>query len=824
MAEQNTERAIDRQIRGCASRRWPISALVFLFLIPWMESPAWGALEPSQVLVLVNRDQSASERVAQMYQRLRGIPAANLLRLPMGASRQITPEQYWKLAGQPIRQYLTEHAAIRCVLTTAGVPYTIIAAGNSDESAAFDNELAAVLREEPGSQKRHQPNPLYLQGSNPAGVTDPRILNMIYVARLDGPDLETSTRMVEDAIATEKRGLEGPAAGDAQGLDAVTGYGEGDASIRGAIDRLSGAGFQTTLDMKEETWKQPRGGIGNQAAGAAFYMGWYALLNFQDIFGEHGLAPGSIAWHIASQEAQDIWDPKGGGWCINLMRRGVAVTIGPVREPYVAAFPHGDVFIESLLQGLTVADSYWVSLPHVSWAMVLLGDPLYRPFGLKPRAALLARSYTAANANGILERGETSSLLVQLECVGPAGSSTPALSATVEPEMGMTAASGSVSIPALKAGQTVVVRVPSVTAGSDPNGMFRLRLEARADGELARRIVVEGRIGFSRLTGGLGPKSQMFISPDGKELVSGRPGRSALIQIGALLAQPVNLPQGFGLTNAEFSPDGKHVALTIVEPKKKQVAFLIANDQFGNLQSLPTGLQFLRWLENGRVLIANHGGLISHSISGGEDRVVGLPEGQVGNLIPGTEIQFAITDDARIVIKDGAGPTHEVLRAAKPNRFIAVANDLSLFGGLDDEKRLWVQKGLNGQPRVIAESVERVLWGPVSRCAVVQDATGRSRVYEGRDDTWKDLGFILESAWSLDEERLLFVDAGNSTEPGYLSLLSGGSVERLCPMSRIGQVGKIAFSEDQTKAYLLATLAGQADVWMIPLPPRTPRK
>ncbi len=119
-----------------------------------------------------------------------------------------------------------------------------------------------------------------------------------------------------------------------------------------------------------------------------------------------------------------------------------------------------------------------------------------------------------------------------------------------------------------------------------------------------------------------------------------------------------------------------------------------------------------------------------------------------------------------------------------------------------------MQKGLDGPPKVIAEGVDRVLWGPISHRAVVQDVTGRSKLYDGRDGTWKDLGFILESAWSPDEERLLFVDAGNATEPGYLSLLSGTSIERLCPMSRIGQVGKIVFSADQTKAYLLATLAG----------------
>ncbi len=204
--------------------------------------------------------------------------------------------------------------------------------------------------------------------------------------------------------------------------------------------------------------------MGTQAAGAAFYIGLVAaLLNFQDIFGPRGLARGSIAWHIASQEAQDLWDPNGRGWCVNLMRRGAAVTLGPVSEPYVVAFPHGDVFVESLLRGLTVAESYWLALPHVSWQMVVLGDPLYRPFGVKPKPALLARSYISGDSNQVLEHGKTSSLLVQLECVGPAGSSTPALSATVEPEIGLAAASGSVDIPAMKVGETVVVRAPSVT-------------------------------------------------------------------------------------------------------------------------------------------------------------------------------------------------------------------------------------------------------------------------------------------------------------------------------------------------------------------------
>jgi len=799
-----------------------LAARLFLFCLlgVWSCSCAWGALDAFQIMVVVNRDQAISGKVAQTYQGLRGIPSANVLRLSLGANQQITTDQYWSQAGRPIRKYLEEHPDIRCVLTTAGVPYTVLATGVQG-GIAFDNELAMVLREEPGEIKHQQPNPLYLNGMNPYGVTDPRLLKVVYVARLDGPDLATITRMVEDAIATEKTGLDGLVAGDAQGIDGVTGYGEGDASIRAAVDRLGGAGFPVTLDMKQETWKQPPGGVGNQAAGAAFYVGWYALLNFQDIFGDRGLARGSIAWHIASQEAEDIWNPKGRGWCVNLMRRGAAVTLGPVREPYVTAFPHGDVFVEALLRGLTVAESYWLALPHVSWAMVILGDPLYRPFALMPKPALVARAYLSEGPGQVLVRGETNSLLVQLECVGTPGSSTPALSATVKPEMGLATASGVVAIPALKAGENTVIRIPSVTAGDDPTGMFRLRLDAQAEGAPPRRIEVEGRIGFSRLTGGLGPKSQMFVSPDGSALISGQPGRSVFIQTGTLREQLVRTPEGFGLTNVEFSPDGAHLAVTVVDPKKKQSGAFLTDDKLGNVQSLPSGTQFLRWLDKGRVLLASRDGLISHSISG-EERNLGRPPGLSGSIIPGTDVQFSTTAEGQVVIKKGAEPFREVLRGTKVNRFVAIADDLSLFGGVDSENRLWVQHGMDASPEVIANGVERVIWGPISRRAVVQDASHRARAYDGRDGTWRDLGIVAAAGWSPDEESLLFVDAGNETEPGSLSFLSGRTIQKLCPISRIGPVSKLTFSADQKRAFLLSGLAGQIDVWMMPLPPRVP--
>ena len=497
---------------------------------------------------------------------------------------------------------------------------------------------------------------------------------------------------------------------------------------------------------REETWTQPKGGIGDQAAGAAFYVGWYSFRNFQDIFGKQGLARGAIAWHIASGEAADIWSPNERGWCVNLMRRGAAVTLGPVREPYVDAFPRGDVFVERLLVGETIAESYWLALPHASWEMVILGDPLYRPFGSKPKPSLVARAYVAADANHVLEKGQTRGLIVQLECVGPSGSETPALATMAEPGMGLRSASGSVNIPPLKAGQSALVHVQSVTAGDDATGMFRLFLNVHGDQESSRHIVLEGRIGFSRLTAGLLPQSQMFVSTHGAYLISGRPGGSALIDIETLVPHVITLPRSLVLSGAEFSPDALHVALDLVAPEEKKQAVVITNNRLGDLQALPSGFQFLRWLESDKVLLKGSAGLTIHGISGNEDTPVDTPEGWSGTIIPRTNIQILVSKDGKLGIKRGSEPLYEVLSGSDVAQFIAVADDLSLFGGVDKQKRLWVQHGLEAKAEIIATGVERVLWGPVSRRALVEETGGKSRVYDGRDGSWIDLGSVSSAA------------------------------------------------------------------------------
>jgi uncharacterized protein (TIGR03790 family) len=91
--------------------------------------------------------------------------------------------------------------------------------------------------------------------------------------------------------------------------------------------------------------------------------------------------PGAVAYHIASSECATLKRAGSQVWCKRMLEEGAAAVIGPVDEPYVQAFPVPEVFFGLLLEGrLTLAECYFAATPWLSWRMVLVGDPLYRPF------------------------------------------------------------------------------------------------------------------------------------------------------------------------------------------------------------------------------------------------------------------------------------------------------------------------------------------------------------------------------------------------------------------------------------------------------------
>jgi hypothetical protein len=217
------------------------------------------------------------------------------------------------------------------------------------------------------------------------------------------------------------------------------------------------------------------------------------------------------------------------------------------------------------------------------------------------------------------------------------------------------------------------------------------------------------------------------------------------------------------------------------------------------------------------MLLQTPADLVSHSLSGGAERAFDTPAGRFATVIPGTDILLLSPENGKVGFRQGAGPFREVLQGIKLAGSAAVANDLTLFGGVDTEKRLWIQRGADQPAEVAATGVERVLWGPISHRALVEGPDRKSRVYDVRDRDWIDLGTVVTAAWSPDEERLLFVESYGSSG-ALLSLLTGRTVTQLCDMRKVGAVAKIAFSDKPDRAFLLAAMDGQFNVFLVALP------
>jgi uncharacterized protein (TIGR03790 family) len=64
----------------------------------------------------------------------------------------------------------------------------------------------------------------------------------------------------------------------------------------------------------------------------------------------------------------------------DLIRDGATGSAGNAYEPYLIACPRPDILFTAYASGFNLAESYYMSLPLLSWQSVVVGDPLCSPF------------------------------------------------------------------------------------------------------------------------------------------------------------------------------------------------------------------------------------------------------------------------------------------------------------------------------------------------------------------------------------------------------------------------------------------------------------
>ncbi|OYW29958.1 MAG: hypothetical protein B7Z47_04200 [Chthoniobacter sp. 12-60-6] len=279
-------------------------------------------------------------------------------------------------AGAGIPSSLAASHKVRVLVLMRGVPFQIRRAAQNpkqsqEDEASVDSELTVLGLNKPPTQGGLR-NPYFDQSSRFPHAQNSS--GLLIVGRLDGPDDITVKSMIDDAIHAEETGLLGRAVID---LALKTGvYQDGETWLKNSAETFRHAGIPVFIDRSEnvlrEAWPLPD---------TILYFGWYT----DHITGALSspafrFKRGAIACHLHSFSASIIRSHDK-AWAGPLLSHGAAVTFGNVYEPYLALTLHFDIFNKRLLEGFTVGEAAWNATPALSWMNVVLGDPLYRPFG-----------------------------------------------------------------------------------------------------------------------------------------------------------------------------------------------------------------------------------------------------------------------------------------------------------------------------------------------------------------------------------------------------------------------------------------------------------
>jgi len=401
------------------------------------------ALEPDEILIIANSAVAASLQIAQYYCAKRAVPQSNILALPLGAGLgdTITRDDYEKKLAEPIRKKLltlkpagkmqpelptqktSAENPIKCLLTTYGVPIKVgrreTLKGQEDklrqlQQLAEQEKRKLELLEQngsPGSAEqrkkisrklaRLQSHIDYIAGKETNASVDSELSMLLFgdyelyrwqpntlknktserdfktlmVCRLDGPGPKIVEGLVDKALKAERWGLWGFAYIDSRGIandKAPYSPGHFDQSLRdlAVLTRL-----KTKISVKEERTEELFAPASCPLT--AIYCGWYSLKNYIDAF---DFIDGAVGYHISSWEAVDLRDPNSTQWCPAMLKKGITATLGAVAEPYLHSFPEPRAFFAELFDGRCIVEAYYHTKPFNSWQMVLIADPLYRPF------------------------------------------------------------------------------------------------------------------------------------------------------------------------------------------------------------------------------------------------------------------------------------------------------------------------------------------------------------------------------------------------------------------------------------------------------------
>lgn len=336
------------------------------------------------MLLVVNRNSAESAAVAAYYAGRRAIPPSNVCRIATTAEEEVPREVYEKEIAPAVAACLGRARLAERVLyiaTTLGVPLKIRgSSGAMGDAASVDSELATLYQQLHGKTvPREGPirNPFFGAVGRPFAHPE---FPIYLVTRLAAYSVGEARSMIDRSLRAANRGrvvLDLSADDDAPGNNWLR-----DAAIRLPADRVVFDASPTVVE-----------GVGDVIGYASWGSNDSRRRSRSPRF---GWLPGAIATAYVSTDGRTFRRPpenwKPGSWrdrstffagspqslAADLLHEGATGASGHVYEPYLRFTPRPDLLFPAYLSGRNLAESFYLSIPALSWQNIVIGDPLCR--------------------------------------------------------------------------------------------------------------------------------------------------------------------------------------------------------------------------------------------------------------------------------------------------------------------------------------------------------------------------------------------------------------------------------------------------------------
>jgi uncharacterized protein (TIGR03790 family) len=357
--------------------------------------PPSFAQGPQNILLVVNKKSKISRAIGEYYRERRGIPAHQVCYLRTFAEEEIDRETFDDEVRRPILSFLVRgklEDRILYIVLTKGVPLKIKGSRAERDFASVDSELTLLYQDLAGVPRRLDGparNPYFNANVRGRFVRFSHKDFPIYlVTRLDGYDLADVRALIDRAMA--------PASDGRFVLDeSWNDDSPGNVWLRQAALELKRAGIPDSLICLENT--------NAFLTGEQDVMG-YASWGSNDKSDHsrvlhNSWVKGALAAEYVSTNARTFEKPpknwKTGQWSdppatffdgspqsliADYIHEGVTGISGYVYEPYLQACERPQILFPAYVQGLNLAESFYLAMPGLSWQTVVVGDPLVSPY------------------------------------------------------------------------------------------------------------------------------------------------------------------------------------------------------------------------------------------------------------------------------------------------------------------------------------------------------------------------------------------------------------------------------------------------------------